>query len=107
MHFDIEQNHHHVQDALEIGLGTQALVRKVLVLPRRRLVRPAANDDFAICRNAPCGQVLVLPRRRLVRPAANDNFAICKLFSMIIYVIKHGSASIVWFPLEKIIQQKL
>ena len=42
-----------MQDALEIGLGTQALVHKVLVLPRRRLVRPAANDDFAICRNAP------------------------------------------------------
>ena len=96
-----------MQDALEIGLGTQALVHKVLVLPRRRLVRPTANDDFAICRNAPYGQVLVLPRRRLVRPAANDNFAICKLFSMIIYVIKLGSASIFWFPLEKIIQQKL
>ena len=96
-----------MQDALEIGLGTQALVHKVLVLPSQRLVRPAANDDFAIRRNAPYGQVLVLPSRRLVRPAADDDFAICKLFSMIIYVIKHGAASIVWFRLEKIIQQNL
>ena len=28
------------------------------------------------CRNAPCGQVLVLPSRRLVRPAADDDFVI-------------------------------
>ena len=32
-----------------------------LVLPSRSLVRPAAGDDFVICRNAPYGQVLVLP----------------------------------------------
>ena len=30
--------------------------------------------DFVICRNAPYGQVLVLPSRRLVRPAADDDF---------------------------------
>ena len=34
---------------------------QVLVLPSRRLVRPAADDDFVICRNAPHEQVLVLP----------------------------------------------
>ena len=34
----------------------------------------AADDDFVICRNAPYGQVLVLPSRRLVRPAADDVF---------------------------------
>ena len=37
-------------------------------------MHPAADDDFVICRNAPYGQVLVLPNRRLVRPAADDNF---------------------------------
>ena len=47
---------------------------QVLVLPSRRLVRPAADDDFVMCRNAPYGQVLVLPSRRLVRPAADDHF---------------------------------
>ena len=39
-----------------------------------RLVRPAADDDFVICRNAPYGQVLVLSSRCLVRPAADDDF---------------------------------
>ena len=46
----------------------------MLVLPSQRLVRPAADDDFVICRNAPYAQVLVLPNRRLVRPAADDGF---------------------------------
>ena len=50
---------------------------QVLVLPSRRLVRPAADDDFVICRNAPYGEVLVLPSRNLVRPAADDDFVIC------------------------------
>ena len=49
----------------------------MLVLPSRRLVRPAADDDFVICRNAPYGQVLVLPSRCLVRPAADDDLVIC------------------------------
>ena len=34
---------------------------QVIVLPSRRLVRPAADDDFVIYRNAPYGEVLVLP----------------------------------------------
>ena len=38
------------------------------------LVHPAADDNFAICRNAPYGQVLVLPSEHLVHPAADDNF---------------------------------
>ena len=42
------------------------------MLPSRRLVRPAADDDFVICQNTPSGQVLGLPSRRLVRPAADD-----------------------------------
>ena len=37
-------------------------------------MRPAADDDFLICRNAPYGQVLGLPSRRLLRPAADDDF---------------------------------
>ena len=37
------------------------------------MVRPAAGDDFVICRNM-CGLVLVLQSRRLVRPAADDDF---------------------------------
>ena len=48
---------------------------QMLVLPSRRLVRPAADDDFVVCRNAPYGKVLVLSRQRLERPAADDNFA--------------------------------
>ena len=47
---------------------------QVLVLPSRRLVRPAADDDFVACRNAPYGKVLVLSRQRLECPAADDNF---------------------------------
>ena len=43
------------------------------MLPSRRLVRPATDDDFDIRRNAPYGQVLVLPSQRLVRPAADDD----------------------------------
>ena len=48
----------------------------MLVLPSRRLVHPAADDDFVACRNAPYGQVLVLPSQRLVRPADDDDFVI-------------------------------
>ena len=44
------------------------------MLPRWRLVRPAADDDFVLCWNAPYGQVLVLQSWRLVRPAADDDF---------------------------------
>ena len=44
------------------------------MLPSRRLVRPAADDDFVACRNAPYGKVLVLSRQRLECPAADDNF---------------------------------
>ena len=48
----------------------------MLVLPSRRLVRPATDDDFVICQNAPCEQVLALPSQRLVRSAADDDFVI-------------------------------
>ena len=48
------------------------------MIPSRRLVRPAADDDFVICLNAQYGQVLLLPSRRLVRPAAEDDFVICR-----------------------------
>ena len=44
------------------------------MLPSRRLVRPAADDYFVVCRNAPYGKVLVLSRQRLECPAADDNF---------------------------------
>ena len=54
------------------------------MLPRRRLVRPAADDDFVICRNVPYGQVLMLPSRRLVCPTADDDF-IKQLVSGIFY----------------------
>ena len=37
-------------------------------------MRPAADDDFVLCPNAPYGQVFVLPSQRLVRPAADDDF---------------------------------
>ena len=46
------------------------------MLPRQRVVCPAADDDFVIYRNEPYGQVLVLPSRCLVRPVADDDFAI-------------------------------
>ena len=49
---------------------------QVLLLPSQRLVRPVAEDDFIICRNANCGQVLVLQSQCLVCPAADDDFAI-------------------------------
>ena len=57
--FDIQQSHHQLQDALDVGLAIQVV-----------------DDDFVKCQNAPYGQVLVLPSRRLVRPAAHDDFAI-------------------------------
>ena len=44
------------------------------MLPSRRLVRLAADDNFVICRNTTYGQMLVLASRRLVRPAAGDDF---------------------------------
>ena len=37
-------------------------------------MRPAADDNFVIFRDVPYGQVLVLSSRRLVRPAADDDF---------------------------------
>ena len=66
-------------------MATQAFVHKV---------RPAADDDFVICRKALYGQVLVLPIRCLVRPAADDNFVIwldeeeacSKLFILIVFI---------------------
>ena len=36
------------------------------VSTRWRLVCPAADDDFVLCQNAPCGQALILPSQRLV-----------------------------------------
>ena len=49
---------------------------QVLVLPSRRLVPPAADVGFVLCRNAAYGQVLVLLRRRLVFPTADEYFVI-------------------------------
>ena len=46
----------------------------VLLLPSRRLVHPAADDDFVICQNRTYGHVLVLSSQRIVRPAADDDF---------------------------------
>ena len=45
--FDIQQSHHQLQDALDVDL-IMCTYRHVLVLPSRRLVRPAAVDDFDI-----------------------------------------------------------
>ena len=45
----------------------------VLVLPSRSLVRPAADDDFVMPKRM-YGHVLVLPSRIIVRPAADDDF---------------------------------
>ena len=53
-----------------------ALYGQALVLPSRRLVHPAADDDFVLCRNAPYGQVLVLPSPRPVRLAADHDFGV-------------------------------
>ena len=39
-------------------------------------MRPAADDDFVLCRNAPYGQVLVLPSPRPVRLAADHDFGV-------------------------------
>ena len=44
----------------------------------RCLVHPAADDDFVICQNAPCGLVLMLPSPFLVRLATDDDFVICQ-----------------------------
>ena len=43
----------------------------VLLLLIQRLVGPAADDDFVICRNA---RMDMLPSRSLVRPAADNGF---------------------------------
>ena len=43
--------------------------------------RRAADDDFVTCLNAPYGQVLVLPCRRLVRPAAANVFFFISYYS--------------------------
>ena len=40
---------------------------------RRRLVRPAADDDFVMSKRM-YGHVLVLPSRSIVCPAADDDF---------------------------------
>ena len=50
---------------------------QVIALPSRRLVRPAADDDFVMCLNTPYGQVLVLANQFLVGPAADDDFLMC------------------------------
>ena len=55
-----------LQDALDVGLVTQTLVHKVRFhlkqsrhqLTSRCLVRPAADDDFVICRNTPYDKCL-------------------------------------------------
>ena len=49
----------------------------VLVLPSRRRVRPAADNDFVEYRNAHLMTLLVLPSRRRVRPAADDDQCVC------------------------------
>ena len=57
---------------------------QVVVLPSQHLVQPAADDDF-ICRNAPYGQVLVLPSQCLVHPAADDGFVLGLLDQLLIF----------------------
>ena len=54
------------------GVSTSTISRHQL-----RLVHPAVDDDFVICRNVPYGQVLELPSRRLVHLAFVDDFVIC------------------------------
>ena len=58
-----------------------------IVLPRRRLLHPAADDDFVICQNARVE--LVLPSQCLVRPAADDDFGklSATLFAQILSII--------------------
>ena len=53
-------SHHQLQDALEVGLATQALV----------------HDDFAICRNVKC----------VLRPAVDDDFVITLPLSNILSI---------------------
>ena len=52
------------------------------------LVRPAADDDFVICRNAPYGEVPVLPSRPLVDPAADDDFVIVAAVVVVVVVVE-------------------
>ena len=51
------------------------------------LVRPAADDDFVICRNAPYGEVPVLLSRHLVDPAADDDFVIVAVVVVVVVVV--------------------
>ena len=67
------------------------------MLPSRHLVRPAAEYDFVVYRNAPYGQVLVLPSRPLVHPAADDDFVIVAVVVVVaveVIIIIVGSSSI-------------
>ena len=73
--FYLPGHHHQLQDA-----------------PSRCLVRPAADDDFAICRNPQYGQVLVLLSRCLVCLAADDDFVI------FLFTIKYKILNINIFP---------
>ena len=60
------------------------------------LVRPAADDDFVICRNAPYGEVPVLSSRPLVDPAADDDFVIVAVVVVVVVeviIIIVGSSS--------------
>ena len=47
------------------------------MLPSRRLVHLAADDDFVMSKST-YGHVLVLPSQRLVHPAADEDFLICR-----------------------------
>ena len=61
------QSHHQLQHAHNVGLTTQALSLSV---------RPTADDDFVECRKAHLMTVPMLPSRRRVCPAADDDFVI-------------------------------
>ena len=47
------------------------------MLPSRRLVHLAADDDFVIWRKERMDMFL-LPSQRLVHPAADDDFVMCR-----------------------------
>ena len=49
----------------------------MFLLASRRLVCPAADDDFVIYQNAQVGKCLC-PSQHLVCLAANDDFVICQ-----------------------------
>ena len=44
----MEQSHHQLQDALDVGLATQALVHIMRFDNTLHIMRPAAGDDFVI-----------------------------------------------------------